>query len=169
MKRKSARLPRNTKDGAIWFKEYPPVHAEAALKAGYYVEALQVLHAWLEVKLQEWLLLSRHNNSRIKTSEVWDTAFGFPLLQAAKALYVTGKMPKVTFESVCRFNSMRNKVIHRMFHEDYENGAAPIPFKDYKSAFDAGMKISDRLEIVLSNLAMRGKPKKQRFPDEAGG
>jgi hypothetical protein len=154
---KAKRPPRNTRAGAIWFAKYPSHHAQSAFKAGYYVEALQVLHGWLEVKHQEWLLLSRHKNTRGSVEEVWDAAFGIPLLQAAKALFVTGKMPKSTFDTVCKFNSMRNKVIHQMFHEKYESGAVPISFKDCEKTFAVGLKLCERLENRLATLATRGK------------
>lgn len=150
---------RNVKDGTIRFERYPPDHARHAHEKGFYIEALQVLHSWLEIKLQEWLLLGRHGNVRVPLKEVWATAFGLPLLQSAKALYVTGKMPKSTFDAVLKFNAMRNNVIHQIFRESYEDGAIFINVKDYDAALRIGLKLSDKLEGHLAKLATRGKVK----------
>ncbi len=148
----------NTKAGRIWFDAYPPEHAQRACDAGYYVEALQVLHLWLEVKLQEWVLLSRHKNIRGSYKTVWDSAFSIPFFQAVRMLFVTGKMPKQTYDAANRFNAMRNKVIHRLFHAPYEGGAPSVGIAEYQAAFKIGMKLSDKLEGHLARLATRGKP-----------
>lgn len=153
----SSRPRRNVRNGAIWFERYPPDHARYSYEEGFYVEALQVLHGWLEVKLQEWLLLGRHGNARVSLKEISVIAFEVPLLQSAKALFVTGKMPKSTFDAVLRFNAMRNKVIHQMFRESYEDGAISINVKDYDAALKIGLKLSDKLEWHLAKLATRGK------------
>lgn len=149
----------NTRNGAIWFDKYPPEHARQAFNEGYYIEALQVMHGWLEVKLQEWLLIGRHGNIRGSYRDVWTSVSEISLLQAAKVLFVLGKMPKVTFETVCRFNSQRNKVIHRIFHESYETGRVPISFNECEETFRLGEKLADKLESLLARLATRGKEK----------
>lgn len=148
----------NTRNGAIWFEKFPPDHARQAFDEGYYIEALQVLHAWLEAKLQEWLLIGRHGNIRGGYRDVWASASEISLLQAAKTLFVLGRMPKTTFDKVCQFNSQRNKVIHRIFHESYESGLVPISFSKCEAAFRSGEKLAEKLEGHLARLATRGKP-----------
>jgi hypothetical protein len=148
--------PRNVRDGRIWLAAYPPDHAEAARRAEYYVEAIQVLHSWIEVKLQEWLLLSRHHNIRGSYEVVWESAFGIPLLQVAKALFVIGKMNKTTFDAVCRFNAMRNRIIHKLFHQKDDALGPSITVSEYSKAFQYGIGLSNRLEGVLARLATRG-------------
>jgi hypothetical protein len=152
----------NLKKDRIWLGAYPPDHAEAARRAGYYIEAIQVLHSWIEVKLQEWLLLSRHQNIRGSIETVWESAFGIPLLQVAKALFVTGKMNKTTFDAVCRFNAMRNKVIHKLFHENYDGRGPSISVSEYSTAFEYGIQLSNRLEWHLARLATRGTVRRDK-------
>jgi len=152
----SPRRQRNVKNARIQFELYPPDHAEAARRAGYYVEAIQVLHSWIEAKLQEWLMLSRHGNARGSLQTVWETAVGMPLLQVAKALFVTGKMSKRTFDAVCRFNAKRNQVIHKLFYEAYDSPAPSISMAEYSAAFEIGIRLGQRLESQLSRLATRG-------------
>jgi hypothetical protein len=143
--------------GHITLNGYPPDHAVRAREAGYHVEAIQVLHFWIETKLQEWLLLSRHGNLRVPLATVWDTAFTIPLLQAAKALFVAGRLNKGTYEAVCRFNTLRNRVIHGLFHKSYDKVGPKVSAAEYAAAFDHGLRLSNRLETVLSDLAVRGK------------
>jgi hypothetical protein len=149
--------PRNIQNGKISLDAYPPDHAVQARNAGYFIEAIQVLHFWLEVKLQEWLLLGRHGNVRTSISTVYDSAFSIPLIQAAKALFVLGKMNKTTFDAVYRFNSMRNRVIHKLFHRTYDKVGPTVDIAEFSKAFDFGIQLSDRLESILSKLATGGK------------
>ena len=146
-----------SKSSLVIFKAYPPEHAEMAYRAGFYVEAIQVLHGWIEVKLQELFLLSRHKNLKHSYSEIWDSAFGIPLIQVAKVLLVSGKLDKPTFDAVNRFNSMRNKIIHKIFNEPYDSPAKPISKVEYDKAFTFGTELSWKLEGTLGKLATRGK------------
>jgi len=157
------RRKRNVRKGRIWLTAYPPDHAAAARRSGYYVEAIQILHGWIEVKLQEWLLLSRHHNIRGSFDAVWESAFGMPLLQVAKALFVTGKMNKTTFDAVCRFNAMRNRVIHKLFQQKYDTPGPSISVSEYSAAFEYGIRLSNRLEGQLARLATRGKVGRGKF------
>jgi hypothetical protein len=136
---------------------YPPYHAERAFEDGYYIEALQTLHIWIEVKIQEWLLLSKHGNSRVSQREVWDAAFSTSLVNAIKALFIVGKMPKSLYQDVCKFNSMRNKVIHRLFVEPYDGEMPSVSFDEYGKVFKSGIKICQKLDGHLAKLSTREK------------
>lgn len=148
---------KNVKNGRISFDIYPPDHAERAFEDGYYIEALQTLHIWMESKIQEWLLLSKHGNSRVSQREVWDAAFSIPLINAIKALFIVGKMPENLYQDVCKFNSMRNKVIHRLFIEPYDGEMPSVRFDEYRKVFKNGIKICQKLDGHLAKLATRGK------------
>lgn len=66
---------KNVRAGKIFFDQYPPDHAEKAFRNGYYIEAVQTLHIWIELKIQEWLLLSKHGNNKISQKIIWNAAF----------------------------------------------------------------------------------------------
>jgi hypothetical protein len=148
---------KNVKDGRIFFDEYPPDHAEQAFRDGYYIEALQTLHIWIEVKIQEWLLLSKHGNNKISQKLIWDVVLSIPLTHAAKALFVLGKMPKSTYDDVCKFNSMRNKIIHKLFIESYDGEMPSVKFEEYQKVFKKGIGLCEKLDWCLAKLATRGK------------
>jgi hypothetical protein len=67
-------------------------------------------------------------------------------------------MNKNTFDAVCKFNGMRNRVIHKLFHQKYDvPGPSPsLSITEYSTAFKYGMRLSSRLEGVLARLATRG-------------
>ena len=148
---------KNVRDGKIFFDKYPPEHAEKAFKDGYYIEALQTLHLSIELKIQEWLLLSKHGNSKVSQKVIWDAAFNIPLTHAIKALFVVGKMPKTIYDDVCKFNSMRNKVIHRLFVEPHDGEMPSVKFDEYQRVFEKGIKLCEKLDWHLAKLATRGK------------
>jgi len=56
----------------IKITKWPAEHAQDAYKAGYYIEALQTLHGWIEVKLRGLLLLQRIDS----INETRDPNFG---------------------------------------------------------------------------------------------
>ncbi len=67
-------------------------HAREAYKAGFYIEAMQVLHGWIEVRLRELLLSLRAEAVGIDKhwGRIWDMTNEIPLLAAARALFVAG-------------------------------------------------------------------------------
>src|SRR5690606_38780264 len=78
----------------VRIREWPPDYAEKVFADGYYLEALQTLHGWIERKLTELLLLQRVRlgASNETWNKAWDTSIEFSLINAAKALFVIGAL-----------------------------------------------------------------------------
>jgi hypothetical protein len=133
------------KDNII-INEWPTDAAKRAYQNGYYIEALQILHSWIENRLQEHLVLCRHKNFKEIPDEVWEVSKELSLLNVSKTLYIIGKINKSIWTNLRRFNSIRNKLIHRLFSEN-EEGLEGIPKRDYEDLFELGIKIAELIEF----------------------
>ena len=72
-------------------------------------------------------------------------------------MLVVGKLDKPTYCAVCKFNSLRNRIIHKIFHEPYDTPRPAMSKSEYDRAFTFGVRLSWKLEGILARLATRGK------------
>ncbi len=95
-------------------KKWPMDHAKEAYKAGYYIEAIQVLHGWIEVKLRELLISLRAETVGHDKhfARIWDMTTEISLLSAAKALFIAGVISEPQYSRIQAFNRVRNNLIH---------------------------------------------------------
>lgn len=132
-------------------KKWPMDHAKEAYKAGYYIEAIQVLHGWIEVKLRELLISLRAEAAGHDRhfAHIWDMTNDISLLNAAKALFIAGVISEAQYSRIQAFNRVRNNLIHKFFFDPYEKPYPGIPKREYRAALHAG----DRLGWTLQELA----------------
>lgn len=130
-------------------------HAKEAYKAGYYIEAIQVLHGWIEVKLRE-LLVSLRVESKGHDKHfgrIWDMTNEISLLSAAKALLIAGVITEAKYSRIQAFNRVRNNLIHKYFYDPYENAYHGIPRREYSAALRIGDKLGWELQELTEKRA----------------
>ncbi len=132
------------KNEFIRIRDWPPDYAQTAYEKGNYIEAIQVLHGFIETKLQELLIMEGSKSNEMK--EIWDIANQISLVNSVKVLFIIGKLNKNEFENILFFNKMRNQVIHGLFNETYEDGIKGVSKNNFDMAFKQGMKLSDILQ-----------------------
>lgn len=137
----------------IKIKKWPAEHAQDAYDAGYYIEAIQTLHGWIEIKLREFLLLQRIE-SKTETQDLnfgkaWDMTNELSLNQIAKSLFVSGALPEGTLNEILSFNRVRNNITHKLFHDPYENEYLGIPKAEYDKAFHDGVNLG----YIIENMS----------------
>ena len=134
----------------IRIKKWPADHAQDAYAAGYYIEALQTLHGWMEVKLRELLQLQRVGtpsaNKESEWGRAWNTTNELSLSEIAKALFIIGAIPEDTLNKILAFNRVRNNLIHKLFHDPYEKEYLGIPRDEYDKAFRDGVDLGYLIE-----------------------
>ena len=134
----------------IRIKKWPADHAQDAYDAGYYIEALQTLHGWMEVKLRELLQLQgagKHiNESENGSARVHNMTNELSLNQISKTLFITGALPEDTLNKVLSFNRVRNNLIHKLYHDPYEKEYLGIPRNEYDKAFKDGISLGYDIE-----------------------
>jgi hypothetical protein len=130
----------------IGSKDWPTDSARKAYRNGYYIEALQILHSWIEHRLQEHLVWCRHRNIKDIPDEVWVVSSEMSFLNVSKALYVIGKITKTTWNTLKQFNSLRNKLIHKYFWEPLDGGIQEIPKTEYDKLFNLGINLAETIE-----------------------
>jgi hypothetical protein len=128
-------------------------HAKAARKAGYHVEAIHTLHAWIELQLRDLMLISG-SNRRGKPADddfghAWDVSNEISYTAASSSAYVSGLINKTLYGNLKRFNSVRNSLIHKVFYEPYDKIYEGFPHKDYAVAFKLGVSLIEQVEELV--------------------
>jgi len=130
--------------------KWPADHAQEAYAAGYYIEALQTLHGWMEVKLRELIQMQRAGievvESDAEYARVWDMTNELSLNQIAKALFIIGALPEGMLNRILSFNRVRNNLVHKLFHDPCEKEYLGIPRAEYDKAFQDGMTLGQEIE-----------------------
>jgi hypothetical protein len=140
----------------IRIKDWPPDYAQTAYRDGHFIEALQVLHGWIELRLRGILLLQRakpdSESDHSTFGRAWDISNELSLSNIAKALFVAGVLPSETFDKIITFNRTRNAVIHKLFLEPHEKQYLGVPRPEYDAAFHRGLELCDVLETMGDEL-----------------
>jgi len=139
----------------IKWKEYPTEHANRAYEEGFYLEAIQVLHGFLEAKMRDFLMVTRHGNLKRCYGEIWDITQEMGFHQLAKTLFVTGKLSKSEYTKLQQFNSTRNRVVHKFFWEPYEKDYKGVPKKEFDEIFQAGISLVNEMDGKAATVLWR--------------
>jgi len=119
----------------ITYRDDPRKLAEQAYQQEFYVEAIQILHAYLENQAQSLLMLVGCVHFNAEQEDTWGIADSFSFHQCVKALFVLNQITKDQFSEFNEFNSLRNKVVHQIFKEPYERAHEGVPKDDYDVIF----------------------------------
>lgn len=122
-------------------------HAQKAYDSKNFIEALQVLHGWIENKLQEILILTGTVDHGSEMPKIWDIANQINLVTCAHVLYVLSQLSESEYQMIIKFNSARNQLIHKIYHEPYEKIYDGYPKKQYDEAYKIGIELADLLQF----------------------
>lgn len=139
----------------IKWKDYPTEHANRAYEEGFYLEAIQVLHGFLEAKMRDYLMVSRHGNLKRGYKEIWDITQEMGFNQLARTLFITGKLNQTEYNKLQRFNSTRNRVVHKFFWEPYEKDYKGVPKKEFDEIFQAGINLVEEMDVKAASILWR--------------
>ena len=113
----------------------PKALGDQAYRQGFYVEAIQILHAFLENQARSLLMLVGNVHFQAKQKDTWGIADSFSFHECLKALFVLNQITKQEFDDFNKFNSMRNKIVHQIFREPYEEIHDGVPKSEYDAVF----------------------------------
>jgi len=118
----------------------PDSEALKAYNEGYYIEALQIIHSFIENQCQSYLMLVGSVNFGANLSETWDFADTLTLHNCLKVLFILNKISKEEYEIHNKLNTLRNKVIHNIYKEPYEKNYSGISKTEYDSVFNESIE-----------------------------
>lgn len=93
-------MPKAREEDVIRIKEWPTDYARKAYKRKHYIEAIQVLHGFIETKLQELLILTGTIDYKKETSEIWDIANQISLIHCVKILFILEQVTQKEYQSI---------------------------------------------------------------------
>ena len=127
-------------------RQWPTDRAKKAYDEGYYAEAIQTLHSWLEVICREMLGLVGSVYFKTKLSDTWDITDEISLSNILKVLFILGQITKEEYDGMQELNSMRNKIIHQMYKDPYEKEFKGIPKTEYDRVFNSSLEYCELLQ-----------------------
>jgi uncharacterized protein YutE (UPF0331/DUF86 family) len=130
----------------IKIQKWPSEHAQEAYDNKNYIEAMQVLHGWIENKLQELLILTGSIDFGTDSSKTWDIANQVSYINTAKVLFILSQINENEYQKLTKFNSLRNQLIHKIFHEPYVKQYNGIPKNEYDDVFKQGKALTELLQ-----------------------
>lgn len=131
-------------------KRMPLEHAEIAYKNSFYVEAIQILYANLEISLRIFLLSIRKENEA-DSNEIEDILSEFNYTRCSKLLFILGFIDKNTFDKLREFNKWKNFIIDKLLLPAYKEDVALIQIDQYNMAFNLGVSLNEELIHILDN------------------
>jgi hypothetical protein len=129
----------------IKINEWAPDYADNAYHEGYFVEAIQVLHGWIEIQARSLLMLVGSTHFSTKLSDTWDTIDEIPYKDVVKSLFAVGQLTKQELDELLLINSSRNKMIHQIYKDPYDKIHHGFPKDDYDYAFKRTMVWADKM------------------------
>lgn len=115
--------------------EPPHEMAQKSYEGGYYIEAIQVLHTWLENQARSYLMLVGCVHFKAEQKDTWDLSDTLSLNDTLKVLRVLNQITGSEYSDFKRFNSLRNKIVHQYFKEPYEKEYLGVPMREYDEVF----------------------------------
>jgi len=126
---------------------WPTDHAKKAYENGYFIEAIQVLHSWIECQSRSLLMLVGSIYFDIELSNIWDIIDTIAYKDVVKTLFSLGQLTKNDLNSLLELNSLRNKIIHQFIKEPYKKEYKGIPKKLYDRVFNQSLEYAE----IISN------------------
>ena len=125
-------------------------HAKKSYEAGYYIEALQIVHGCLEAAMRDLIMVSNGPDEEKGYSEIWDIAQELTLNVLLKTLFISNKISKSEYVKIKEFNRIRNNIIHKYFWEPNSKDYEGIPKEEYDIAFNDGLEL---IEVIYEKGA----------------
>lgn len=117
-------------------KGMPGELARKAYEDGYFIEAIQTLHGWLENQARSYLMLVGCTYFESNQKDIWDLADSISLNDTLKVLRILNQINDEEFSKFKKFNSLRNKIIHQYFKEPYAAVYKGFPKGQYDEIFE---------------------------------
>lgn len=127
----------------IKIRDWPPDHARDAYNRGFFVEAIQVLHGWIECQARGLLKLIGSVHFSTDLDDTWDSVDEIPYKDIIKVLLAVGQITKNESADLLQINSFRNKMIHQIFKDPLEKIHYGVPKQEYDDIFKQAMHWAD--------------------------
>ena len=114
--------------------------AAAAYEAGHYIEAIQLLHGFIENQARSYLMLIGNVHFGAVQAETWDVADKLPLHHVLTCLYVLNQLTANEYTEFGELNALRNRIVHQYFKEPYEGDYRGIPRDLFDGVFQKSIK-----------------------------
>ncbi|XWN36811.1 MAG: hypothetical protein ROO71_12720 [Balneola sp.] len=137
----------------------PDKLAVEAYENEHYIEAIQLLHSWLENQAQELLKLVGSGYFNAKLKETWDVTDTLSFNNCIKVLFILNQISRSEYDEFREFNSLRNKIIHQIYKEPYEKEFLGIPKQHYDKVYEKTLEQVYFFSNKSGEVMMKDNPK----------
>ena len=137
-------------DDYIRIPYWPEEHVKKAYSDGYFIEAIQVMHGFIELQLRELIFIQRkapgpHDHFDLAV----DTMYEITLSVAVKILFIQKLLSKQERDKLIQFNKTRNNIVHKIYYDSAHEGYRGYPRKEFDKAYYAGL---DLMSLLLDRI-----------------
>jgi hypothetical protein len=138
------------KNEKIAIEWYPIEHIERAYNSGFYIEAIQVMHAFIELEIRELIYLTSSNLVPHEEFELaYDSMFDISMNIGTKVLFIQGTLSKDERDKLTNFNKIRNTMVHQIFSKDGNSGILKEKFDE---VYKTGLNLMEMLEVKMHSM-----------------
>ena len=137
----------------------PDKLAVDAYANGNYIEAIQLLHSWLENQAQELLKIVGSEYFNAKLEETWNITDTLSFNICIKVLFILNQISSIEYDDFREFNSLRNKIIHQIYKEPYEKEFLGIPKQHYDKVYEKSLEQVWFFSNKSGEVMMKTNPK----------
>ncbi len=114
----------------------PDKLAKEAYSKGFYIEAIQILHSYIENQCRSYLMLIGCCHFSANTADTWDLTDTIKFSECIKVLFILNKISRDDYIFHKSLNTLRNNIIHNICKEPYDKVYKGIPKKEYDDIFN---------------------------------
>lgn len=142
-------------------KKFPPDHAFEAYRKEYYLEAVGVLHGFIESQMRS--IFHAYSTTVISNSDeaVWDINEKFDFKNLTNILFVIQIIKKNEYDELFSLNSLRNEIIHKYFSDPFNHNYSGASKKKFLSIFQPAYKLSWKLNELNEQMYMTSSKAKE--------
>ena len=136
-------------------KELPDILAKQAYEDGYYIEAIQTLHVFLENQARSFLMLIGCVHFSAEQKATWDVSDSIKFHDVLKVLFILNQITEKEYKQFKHLNSLRNKVVHQFYKEPYRASYLGVSKKEFDEIFSETQKqtyfFTEKTEALVNN------------------
>lgn len=137
-------------------KGLPDVLAKQAYEDGYYIEAIQILHSFLENQARSFLMLIGCVRFNAEQKATWDISDSIKFHDVLKVLFILNQITEEEYKLFNHLNSLRNKVVHQFYKEPYKTLYLGVPKKEFDEVFSEIQKqtyfFTEKTEALVNDI-----------------
>jgi len=119
----------------IEVKGLPDKAALEAYEKGFFIEAIQIVHAFIENQAQQLVMMLGQIHFDAKIEETWDLTDSFSFIQCLKILLIMNQISKSEYSEFIELDRIRDKIVNQVYFNNYNGDSEKISKEQFDRVF----------------------------------